>query len=107
MGPLRICALSLESKLTPHARPAVDRKMEHLGKDLNLAFSSPSNFGLQSLRGGASICLSRGLSFWTEPNPSLGLPMPTNNANCVCSFELERDRTLKRLDYGVSQAKIY
>lgn len=102
MGPLRIRVLSLESKLTPHTRPAVDRKMEHLGTDPNLAVFSPSNFGLWSLCGGASICLSRGLS----QKPSFSLPVPTNNANFVCSFEFERKRTLKRLDYGVSQGKI-
>lgn len=38
MGPLRIRVLSLESKLTPHARPAVDRKDATFGKVPNLRF---------------------------------------------------------------------
>lgn len=38
MGPLRIRVLSLESKLTPHARPAVDRKDATFGKVPNLIF---------------------------------------------------------------------
>lgn len=38
MGPLRICELSLESKLTPHARPVVDREDGTFGKVLNLIF---------------------------------------------------------------------
>lgn len=42
MGPLRIRVLSLESKLTPHTRPAVDRKDATFGKvpNLRVIFSS-------------------------------------------------------------------
>lgn len=38
MGPLRIRVLSLESKLTPHARPVVDRRDGTFGKVPNLIF---------------------------------------------------------------------
>lgn len=38
MGPLRIRVLSLESKLTPHARPVVDRKDATFGKVPNRIF---------------------------------------------------------------------
>lgn len=44
MGPLRIRVLSLESKLTPHARPAVDRKDATFGKVPNLIFFPSSLF---------------------------------------------------------------
>lgn len=45
MGPLRIRVLSLESKLTPHARPVVDRRDGTFGKVPNLIFP-PLPFGL-------------------------------------------------------------
>lgn len=41
MGPLRIRVLSLESKLTPHARPVVDRRDGTFGKVPNLIFTPP------------------------------------------------------------------
>lgn len=46
MGPLRIRVLSLESKLTPHARPVVDRRDGTFGKVPNLIFP-PLPFGLR------------------------------------------------------------
>ena len=63
MGPLRIRVLSLESKLTPHARPAVDRRDATFGKVphlrvfplpfffffLFLFFSTPSSFAFWSM----------------------------------------------------------
>lgn len=51
MGPLRIRVLSLESKLTPHARPAVDRKDATFGQvpNLRVIFSSFFFFFFSSL----------------------------------------------------------
>lgn len=56
MGPLRIRVLSLESKLTPHARPVVDRRDGTLGKFL-ISFFPPY---LLVSDGYFSSCFSRG-----------------------------------------------
>lgn len=75
MGPLRIRVLSLESKLTPHARPVVDRRDGTFGKVPNLIFP-PLPFGLGWFCSFSSSCFSRGLLLPTTPGPQFRLLVP-------------------------------
>lgn len=96
MGPLRIRVLSLESKLTPHARPVVDRRDGTFGKVPNLIFPP-----YLLVSDGYLVSLAAAFPEGCCCRPRLALhqaPSVPNNAYFLCCFEFESKGVLERLD---------